>query len=72
MIGDPLNVEEDGTSIVVTMPGTDFSATYQKQSGSLQLLESRIAANTAPAAITDFRVRAFSVRSRQGAGTRLD
>jgi hypothetical protein len=28
MIGDPLNIESDGTSIVVTMPGTDFSVTY--------------------------------------------
>ena len=61
MIGDPLNIEDDGTSIVVTMPGTDFSVTYQKPSGSpqLKLLRSRIAANTTSAAIADFRARAF-------------
>jgi hypothetical protein len=72
MIGDPLNVEEDGTSIVVTMPGTDFSATYQKQSGSLQLLESRIAANTGSGRDNRLSSTGVSVRSRQGAGTRLD
>jgi hypothetical protein len=61
MIGDPLNIEEDGTSIVVTMPGTDFSVTYQKESGNPQLMlsQSRIAANTTSAAIADFRARAF-------------
>ena len=61
MIGDPLNIEDDGTSIVVTMPGTDFSVTYQKPSGSprLKLLRSRIAANTTSAAKADFRARAF-------------
>ena len=61
MIGDPLNIESDGTSIVVTMTGTDFSVTYQKPSGSpqLKLLRSRIAANTTSAAIADFRARAF-------------
>ena len=66
MIGDPLNIEKDGTSIVVTMPGTDFSVTYQKPSGSPQLMLSRsqIAANATSAAIVDFRARAF--RRRQG------
>ena len=59
MIGDPLNIEEDGTSIVVTMSGTDFSVTYQKQSAQLMLSQSRIAANTTSAAIADFRARAF-------------
>ena len=61
MIGDPLNIEEDGTSIVVTMSGTDFSVTYQKQSGNPQLMlsQSRIAANTTSATIADFRARAF-------------
>ena len=67
MIGDPLSIEEGGTSIIVTMPGTDFSVTYQKQSGNPQLMpsQSRIAANATSATIADFRARAFQAAVRK-------
>ena len=36
--GGRLNVEVDGTRIIVTMPGTSFWVTYQKKSGNQHLV----------------------------------
>ena len=59
MVDEPLQVVVDGTSISVTMLGTDFSVTYQKQLGSphLVLMHTSITASTEP--IHQFRARAF-------------
>ena len=56
---EPLQVVVDGTSIIVTMLGMDFSVTYQKQFGSphLVLTHTSITASTEP--IHQFRARAF-------------
>ena len=37
MVDEPLQVMVDGTSIIVTILGTDFSVTYQKQLGRCRL-----------------------------------
>ena len=51
---EPLSVVVEGTSIIVTMPGTDFSVTYQKQFGTPHLMLTLTAS-----AIHQFRARAF-------------
>ena len=58
-VDEPLTVVVDGTSIIVTMLGTDFSVTYQKQFGTphLVLTHTSITASTEP--IHQFRARAF-------------
>ena len=38
MVDEPLQVVVEGTSMIVTMLGTDFSVTYQKQFGSPHLV----------------------------------
>ena len=38
MVDEPLSVVVEGTSIIVTMLGTDFSVTYQKQFGTPHLV----------------------------------
>ena len=37
MVDEPLKVAVDGPSVIVSMLGTDFSVTYQKQSGNFIL-----------------------------------
>ena len=64
MVDEPLRVLVDGTSIIVTMLGTDFSVTHQKQFSSPHLVlthTSIIASGPAPVteAIHQFRARAF-------------
>ena len=64
MVDEPLTVVVDGTSIIVTMLGGDFSVTYQKEFGSpfLELTHASITASgPAPTneAIHQFRARAF-------------
>lgn len=61
MIGDPLSLHVEGTSITVTMPGTDYFVTYQKQSLDPHLVLTRrsIAAKVTTPGIADFRARAF-------------
>ena len=64
MVDEPLQVVVDGTSIIVTMPGTDLAVAYQKQFGTphLVLTHTSITAS-GPAPVTDaihqFRARAF-------------
>ena len=61
MVDEPLQVVVDGKSIV-TMLGTDFSVTYQKQFGSPHLVLTHMsitASAPAPDAIHQFRARAF-------------
>ena len=61
MAMDTLNVVVDGTSITVTMPGTDFAVTYQKRFANphLVLTRSWIAGSVDSPAISEFRARAF-------------
>ena len=64
MVDEPLQVVVDGTSIIVTMLGTDFSVTYQKQFGSPHLVLTHTSITTSgPAPLTEvihqFRARAF-------------
>ena len=61
---EPLWVVVDGTSIIGTMLGTDFSVTYQKQFSSPHLVRTHMsttASGPAPVtmAIHQFRARAF-------------
>ena len=61
---EPLQVVVDGTSIIVTMPGTDFSVTYQKHFGSPHLVLTHTSiTESGPAPVTEaihqFRARAF-------------
>ena len=60
---EPLQGVVDGTSISVTMLGTDFSVTYQKQLGSPHLVLTRPITASGPAPVTEaihqFRARAF-------------
>ena len=61
MAMDALKVVVDGTSITVTMPGTDFAVTYQKRFANphLVLTRSWIAGSVNSPAISQFRARAF-------------
>ena len=63
MVDEPLQVVVDGTSIIVTMLGTDFSVTYQKQFGSPHLVLTHTSITRAAAPVTEaihqFRARAF-------------
>ena len=61
MAMDTLNVVVDGTSITVTMPGTDFAVTYQKRFANphLVLTRSWVAGSVDSPAISEFRARAF-------------
>ena len=56
-----LSVEVHGTSIIVRMPGTDLSVTYQKRFATphLVLTQSWVPAHVASPTITEFRARAF-------------
>ena len=60
MARDTLNVVVDGTSITVTVPGTDFAVTYQKRFANphLVLTRSWVAASIDSPAISEFRARA--------------
>ena len=61
MARDTLNVFVDGTSITVTMPGTDFAVTYQKRvaNSHLVLTRSWIAGSVNLPPISEFRARAL-------------
>ena len=61
MARDKLHVVVDGTSIIVTMPGTDFAVTYQKRFATphLVLTRSWVAGSIDSPAISEFRDRAF-------------
>ena len=69
---EPLNVEVQGDSIIVTMPGTALAVTYQKHIDGLQLVmtEERLNASVSSTVIFRFQARAFHYR--QGAGVGLD
>ena len=56
-----LNVEVDGTRIIVTMPGTSFWVTYQKKSGNqhLVLIGSWLDPNVTSPEAGAFRTRAL-------------
>lgn len=56
-----LSVEVQGTSIIVTMPGTDLWVTYQKRFATphLVLTRSWVPAHVAPPTLSEFRARAF-------------
>ena len=56
-VDEPLQVSVDGTSIIVTMPGTDFSVAYQKQFDSPHLVLTHMSITAS--AIHQFRARAF-------------
>ena len=60
MARDTLKVVVDGTSITVTVPGTDFAVTYQKRFANphLVLTRSWLAASINSPAISEFRARA--------------
>ena len=61
MIGDPLSLDVQGTTITVTMPGTRYSVSYRKTSANPHLVLTRTwtpAHETSPA-VVDFRARAF-------------
>jgi hypothetical protein len=55
------SVEVQDTSIIVTMPGTDFSVTYQKRFGNphLVLTRSRFVESVTSPVVSEFRARAF-------------
>ena len=59
MVDEPLQVVVDGTSIIVTMPGTDFSVTYQKEFGSPHLVLTHTSITASTEAIHQYRARAF-------------
>jgi len=61
MIGDPLSLDVQSATITVTMPGTRYSVTYQKNSANphLVLTRSWIALHETSPAVVDFRARAF-------------
>ena len=64
MVDEPLQVVVDGTSIIVTMPGTDLAVAYQKQFGTPHLVLTHMSITASgPAPVTDaihqFRARAF-------------
>jgi hypothetical protein len=56
-VDEPLCVEVDGTSIIVTMPGTDFSVTYQKEIDAPHLVLTHM--GSATSTNHEFRARAF-------------
>jgi hypothetical protein len=61
MIGDPLSLAVKGATVTVTMPGTNYSVSYQKKPVNPHLVLTRSwtpARHIAPA-IVDFRARAF-------------
>lgn len=41
MIGDPLSLDVQSATITVTMPGTRYSVTYQKNSANTHLVLTR-------------------------------
>ena len=57
MVDEPLTVVVDGTSIIVTMPGTDLSVTYQKKIGTPHLVLTHMESETSTN--HEFRARAF-------------
>ena len=61
MIGDPLSLDVQSTTITVTMPDTRYSASYQKNSAKSDLVLTRswTAIHETSPAVVDFRVRAF-------------
>ena len=63
MVDEPLKVLVDGTSIIVTMLGTDFSVTYQKQFSSPHLVLTHTSIIASGPAVTEaihqFRARPF-------------
>jgi hypothetical protein len=60
--GGELEIDVDGTSIVVTDPKTDFTVIYQKQFGNPQLVltYSWMSENETSPTIAAFRRRAFA------------
>ena len=56
-----LRVEVKGDSIIVTMPGTDFSVTYEKSADThhLMLTHSWISETVTTLPVSKFRSRAF-------------
>jgi hypothetical protein len=61
MADEPLSVEVQGTSIIVTMPGTDFSVTYEKRADTPNLVvtHSWVSPTITLPAVSEFRARAF-------------
>jgi hypothetical protein len=64
-VDEPLCVEVDGTSIIVTMPGTDFSVTYQKEIDAPHLVLTHM--GSATSLITSLGHAPFTQRSRRRA-----
>ena len=63
-VDEPLSVVVEGTSIIVTMPGTDFSVTYQKQFGTPLLMLTHTA-GSGTSTNHEFRARAFRAAVRR-------
>jgi hypothetical protein len=59
MLGDPLSLKVHASSIIVTMPGTDYWVTYEKRVDHqrLALVRSWMVASVKTPAIIDFRLR---------------
>jgi hypothetical protein len=58
---EPLRVEVQGKSIVVTMPGTSFAVTYEIDAGNRTLVLTRtwLGPSTTSPIIAQFRTRAY-------------
>ena len=61
MMGDPLSLDVKCATITVTMPGSNYSVSYQKKPANPQLVLTRswTAVHETSPGIVDFRARAF-------------